>query len=298
MKPTLKNCLALGAIALATQLSGSIALGQASTDLLLSEARIVAPGDDTINTTEFIEIFNPTNTAISLDNYFITDRQDYFNLAKHFYDCEQDPLCTDPGLFATSGPTDYVFRFPTGHSIPSGGVVVVTTDIDNFVTVHFGAEATIDDYYDQPGNPQLFTTRTDVVYTQPDDVTPVPAMIRYGASERLSLTNGGEWTALVYVDGTSELVQDVDIVAWRSPSAGNTFPIKGLLTVGDSTYVEEFGDGDTGGNGNLLVRGDSYHVIARTTTIEVGQAGTTGNGRTGQDETMEDSMTTWVGFVD
>lgn len=299
----MKDRLLIAAAIVAAQGAASLALAQGSQDLLLSEVRLAAPGDATINTTEFIEIFNPTEVPISLDNYFLTDRQDYFNLAKHFFDCEQDPDCDDPGLFATGGPTDYAFRFPQGFTIPSGGVVVVTTDIGRFIEVNFGVDADIDAYYDQPGNPQLFTTRTDTVWLQPDGTTPVPVMLRYGASEILNMTNTGEWTALVYIDGTSELVQDVDIVAWNNPSSGNTYPVKGFLTVGSSTYLEEGGDGDAqspGALGNLLVRPESgsYRVIARVTTIEAGQAGTIGNGSTGQDETLEQAMTTWIGFTD
>src|SRR5690606_992642 len=82
-----------------------------------------------------------------------------------------------------------------------------------------------DDFYNQPGNPQLFEiwdsspdipnmganyNRTSVDYPLPDPEPLTPA----DNAANMSHTDAGENCVLFYWDGNSSLIKDVDIVQW------------------------------------------------------------------------------------
>ncbi len=92
--------------------------------LLVCEA-VVTP-----TASEFIEISNPTGSAVTLDNYYLSDDEDYALL---------------PGAFG-AGPapsiasSDFIVQFPPGASIPIDGVIVIAFDGAGFL-IAFGSQA-------------------------------------------------------------------------------------------------------------------------------------------------------------
>ncbi|NRB79601.1 MAG: hypothetical protein HRU38_13200, partial [Saccharospirillaceae bacterium] len=77
--------------------------------LLLCEV-LVTPTES-----EFIEIVNPTAFPISLDNYYISDDEDYAYLPGKFGD----------GPTPSIGSSDFIAQFPPGSTIPAMGVITI-----------------------------------------------------------------------------------------------------------------------------------------------------------------------------
>ena len=62
---------------------------------------------------EFIEIFNPNPFSLSLDNYYLTDYNTYYQLVN--------------SVFSTASG-DFLVKFPAGTTIDSAGVLVIVVD--------------------------------------------------------------------------------------------------------------------------------------------------------------------------
>ena len=104
-----------------------------------------------------------------------------------------------------------------------------------------------------------------------------------------TLTDAGEIAVLFHWDGAAGLVEDVDIMIAGKPTAANGLVTKSGVTLGASTYATDANtiqaQTATPGTG----------VSTKRMMAEVGhetQAGT-GNGIDGDDETSEDTRTTW-----
>lgn len=239
--------------------AGTDGTPSANPHLLISEVK-------TTDNSEFIEIFNPTGATVDLRNYYLTDHQSYFLL---------------PGVVAgnTTQPTtdasDFLVRFPVGATIAPNAVVTVALDAVGFET---GFTAVPTYTVQELGN----STAMEVVWI--GAVSPNPG-----------LTNAGEMAALFFWDGATDTVKDVDIVlAGNAPTAANTILAKTAVDgpdadttttayATDALTVQDMAT-DTP---NLT----SYKRIAFEAGQET-QAGT-GNGITGDDETSEQTRTTW-----
>jgi len=66
---------------------------------------------------EFIKIYNPTDAALDLSNYYLTDGTDTVN-GKFYYN-----LPTGSDFYSGSG-TDFMVRFPDGYSMPAKSSVL------------------------------------------------------------------------------------------------------------------------------------------------------------------------------
>ena len=225
--------------------------------LLLSEA-VLTPTSD-----EFLEIYNPTGAAIALDNYYLSDDEDYALL---------------PGAFG-AGPapaidsSDFIAQFPPGASIPAGGVVVVAFDGAGFLTT-FGVAADFEIGSTDAGTPDMLATNV-------------------GATA--GLTNSGENAVLFFWDGVSDRVQDVDMLNLGTPSATND--------IGNKTGIAVDGpDADTIASSYASdafsmpqqTADPGFGFSTKRTASEAGfESSGTGNGLTGDDETSEDISATW-----
>ncbi len=90
--------------------------GGGSSSLLLTEV-VLAPSAG-----EFIEIANPSNTAVDLSSYYVSDNGSYWRL---------------PGGFTVIDSTDFLAKFPAGASIAAHGVITVAIDTTaNFTTTY------------------------------------------------------------------------------------------------------------------------------------------------------------------
>ncbi|MCA9678639.1 MAG: lamin tail domain-containing protein [Kofleriaceae bacterium] len=217
--------------------------------LALSEVVLAPTG------AEMIEIVNPGAAAVDLSHYYLSDAPTYFRL---------------PDGSQTLDSADFIARFPSGASIPGGGVVVV-------------AISTAAD----------FQTATGVAptYSVADGTMTVVA-----ASGTPTLTNAGELVALFYWDGAADLVTDVDLFNAGVPTAANRLTGKAGVAI----------DGPDGGATTSTYRAEAgtlpdqaaapgSGLSTKRVALEAGhetQAGT-GNGVDGHDETSEATADTW-----
>lgn len=300
---TWKHLFAAAALCIA----GSTAT--AANHLLISKVGVHTPGTtEAAGTGEYIEIHNPTNAPISLDNYLLTDFQDYYKLP-------------ETGFPVSTALDDFILKFPAGHTLAPGQTAVVVQSARILAYDYYGiysSNVTLADlqpFFDQQGSPLLFeVTNPDNPHPAGKSVDGIPKMEiltnntfanSNDATSRkwnLTLTNGGEFVCLFYWPTTEPLVKDVDIVAWGNPSTANSFPNKSgvSITVNGTphTYAAEMGSGGSGGN--LIVSPASVGGALRRIKVEEPGESIGGNGFTGHDETTELSAVSWtvLGHVD
>ena len=239
--------------------------------------------DETGFTSEYVEIHNPTNAPISLNDgavpgtangkgsYFLSDSSVTANL--QYWNVVN-------GSLAVGGSTDFVVQFPVGATIPAHGTLVITDDSDAFLTEFFGGS--LARFQNQPSRPQLME------FTQDADTVP-DMLIRAtgGAGIHLGLTNAGENVVLFNWDGASDLVKDVDIAVYGTPTATNTGPAKTTATTIDGPDAGVVVSAYLADAGVYPVSGGGTGVVARRSLVEKNETDVGGNGITGSDETSE-----------
>ena len=205
---------------------------------------------------ELVELFNPTAATVTLRNYYLTDVPTYFRL---------------PSAAQSVDASDFIVRFPAGATVGPGAVVTVAMDTAaNFMTA--------------TGAAPTFSVAGGTIETVDNN----------GAA---TLTNGGEPVVLFFWDGASDRVTDVDIMIAGAPSAANAL-------VNKSGVVVDGPDADTSGSayatdamtiaGQAAAPGSALstkRLVLETGSTEI-QVGN-GNGVMGQDETSEQTATTW-----
>lgn len=205
------------------------------------------------STGEFIEIANPTGQTVDLSTYYLSDNGNYFKL---------------PAGAPPVDANDFIAKFPTGATIPPQGVVTVALDTAaNFQTVYGIAPS-----YSIAGG-----TMTSVA-----------------ANGVATLTNAGEIIVLFQWSGQADLVGDVDLVLAGVPSVAN-----GLVDKSGLAFDGPDADSATSSYGTDVrtiaaqpsapASGKSTKRIAMPLGFET--HGT--NGVTGDDETSEDTASTW-----
>lgn len=199
---------------------------------------------------EFIEIVNGTDQAVDLSNYFLSDSGTYWKL----------PLGAAQAVTVNS---DFVAQFKPGTSIPSGGVVVVAL-----------------------GTATAFQNVTGVAptYSLADGT-----ITHLDASTQVTLTDAGEFIVLFKWDGSSMLVQDVDMLLAGIPGGANGLSSKSAAAQGGMTYKTDLN------SIAAQAHTPSAGLSTKRVAIEDGhetQDGT-GNGLGGDDETSEDTSVTW-----
>jgi len=223
----------------------------AVSSLLLSEVAL-APSEG-----EFIEIVNPTASAVPLDHFYLSDNGTYWRLP-------DGSEAIDDG--------DFIAAFPSGATIPAHGVITV-------------AMATAAAFKTSDG--------VDATYSVADGTIKRVDTNQVAAG----LTNNGEMVVLFYWDGTSDLVTDVDVmIAGKVAGTNNGLVDKsGALIDGPdadtakSTYKTDM---DTmAGQPSAPPSGKSTKRVALEPGHEKQTGG--GNGSGGDDETSEATGTTW-----
>ncbi len=245
---------------------------QAADDHLLLSEIVVTP---TLG--EFVEIYNPTGSAIDLTDYYLTDAT--FSGGSFYWQITDAAAggSLNPG---GGGFSDFHSRFPSGASIAAGEYQTVSlTGSDAFFSV-YGFNPTY----------ELFEDGTaDAV---PDMLEALPGLI----NDQGGLSNGGEFVGLYTWDGLSDLVTDVDYAVWGDQAEAidkTGVSIDGPDAGTDtSTYLADTAITsqdiiDTGGHSD----GSSFQRIDLTEGTETASGG---NGQTGDDETSENVSTTWA----
>lgn len=211
---------------------------------------------------EFVEIYNPTGGTIDLTNYYLTDciykndpAPDYVNVVDGSY---------------TPYDYDFLARFPSGAAIgPGEAQVVAVNGASLFGETAYAAEYELHD--------------SGVEYE--DMVDPGGNWI---ASDDALITGAGEVIILFYWDGSSDLVQDVDIFLWGDKDEAVD---KTGVTKGSSTYEDDTPTASQDAIPDEITYDNSYQRIQGDEGTETV---TDGNGITGHDETSENLSATWA----
>lgn len=162
------------------------------------------------------------------------------------------------------GSGDFVARFQTGKTIAPGAVI----------TVAIGTAAAFNATY---GSQPTYSLKDHTIAT-------------VYSSGTVSLTDAGEIIVLFQWDGMSDLVYDVDMMLAGASSVGaNGLVSKSGLGQGASNYAAD--ENTIAPQASSPGSGKSTKRIASETGNET-QDGT-GNGITGDDETSEDTSTSW-----
>jgi hypothetical protein len=223
--------------------------------LLISEVAVQP------ETHEFIEVWNPSSTAVDLSNYYLSDNSAYHTLTAGPWTPQQTPN------------TDFLVQFPAGTIIGANEVLVVELGTD-FETAFAGCPD--------------FTVRSGV--TCNGSAVPqmvVPANGSLGAPGSL-LSNEGEM-AILFCWGGSSRVFDVDYVSWDADADPNTHVDKsGVAGYANDTPMATQAD---------ALAPFSQNSIGRCDATEPGETLTGGNGLLGHDETSEDFAASFQVFT-
>ena len=211
----------------------------------------------TPNEAEVIAIHNPTDEAISLSDYYLSDAE---SVGKYYYNL---PTGND---YWSENDSDFIVRFPDIY-IDSGQTLMISLE----------DASSFNSYYSF--NPDL--TLTD------DMLDAVDGQSTIGPSPNLS--DNYESLILFYWDGSSPIVQDVDYFVWGFAQAGiDKSEVPGYLN--DTPFNIQ-------ANNILEahVEEDSYVRKSTTENGESGPSSNniTGNGITGHDETSEIFNQSW-----
>ncbi|MBT7310333.1 hypothetical protein HN843_01125, partial [bacterium] len=243
--------------------------GDSPAHLLLTEICVL--GSDA----EFIEIYNPTDETVELDNYYLTDAiyndQGYWRLP------EGNPAQNTVG---GGGYNDFNGKFPDGSVIEPGQSLSVAVagatkfaeswGIDPDFEIYAG-----DDADDSPDLQPLFPGSNEPGEYNGDPTYP-------------SLTNDGEIIVLYYWDGVNNLVTDIDMFMWGSSTSARVD--KTGISINGSTYHPDTPIGSQDQFSGTHDFGESY---VRLDPSEGSEVNFGGNGPLGHDETSENISTTW-----
>jgi hypothetical protein len=216
--------------------------------LLLSEVSL-AP-----NSTELVELYNPTSAPVALRNFSISDVPTYFRL---------------PAGGATVDASDFIARFPNGATIPSHGVVTVALD----TAANFMAATGTAPTYSIAGATMDLVAGTTPTHTN----TGEPVVLFYwdGASDRVTdvdiMVAGVPTAANALVNKSGLTVDGPDADSTASAYAAEAMTIASQSSAPGSTL--------------------STKRIALESASTEAQTG--GNGILGQDETSEQTQMTW-----
>lgn len=139
---------------------------------------------------EFIELYNPTNAAVDLSNYYLSDNSVYHGIAS-------GQAWTPMG---TAG-TDFLAQFPAGTMLAPGAALVIASDAA-FETVFSKC-------------PDFILSDTPLTCTNGTAAAMiVPTNGGIGDQAGSMLSNEREMVILFQWDGAAATVKDVDYVTW------------------------------------------------------------------------------------
>jgi hypothetical protein len=247
--------------ALATPGTGPVVAG---THLLITEVGWRGLNGACADSTEFVEIYNPTASTVDLSKYYLSDVNGYSDLP------------TQGTIDILAAGSDFAMRFPTGSTIPPGGYKVIAIQGPRYKRCT-GLDADFMMWFAGCTPPCNLTTAVPMVDVARNKPGTYPT---YG-----SFTNTAEFVRLFFWDDISDLVCDVDLVYWgSSPGTGNWPTLKtnamcqdgpdagGLL----SCYINDVGN-PAGSFGQALTTPASGAGTRQRVTAE-GAENANGNG--------------------
>ncbi|MGD2177162.1 MAG: ExeM/NucH family extracellular endonuclease, partial [Anaerolineae bacterium] len=236
-------------------------------ELLLTEL-VVTP-----TAGEFVEIHNPTGTAIDLTDVYLTDAT-YAGGGTYYYNIVTGSNAGGGSYY------DFHARFPNGASIAVGEYQTIALNgSDNFLT-EYGVNPTYELYEDG---------------ASADGIPDMREALAGSINNQGGLSNGGEVVILYFWDGQSDLVTDLDYAVWGDKD--EAVDKSGVSIDGpdaDASATDYLDDTaitlqDTVAGG-AHAYGSSWQHGDLTEGVETA---TGGNGVGGDDETSEDLSSTW-----
>jgi len=228
----------------------SFALGQV--DHVIFTEVVLTPSDG-----EYVEISNPTESAVDLTNYYLTDGTD-ISSSKLYYN-----LPIEDNYWSGSS-TDFICRFPSGYTLAPGAAIKISLRDNSAYESVYGQtpDISLDD---------------DMLSVSEDSDTK-------GNPGAPKLHNSSETLILFYWDGSSDIVKDVDYLIWGD----NSFAI-------DKSGVDGYlSDTPTSSQSLMPVHATNEKLVRLDKSSEGGETQANGNGITGHDETSEPLADTWT----
>ncbi len=224
------------------------------------------------STHEFVEIFNPTDEAVDLSDYYLTDAiyndQGYWRLPEG-----------NPSQSTVGGGDffDFQSRFPDGAMIQPGEALTVSLGGSDAFDGVWGVQPDFE-MREDGGSPDAIPDMREVFAGSTQNVDGTNA----------TLTNSAEIVVLYYWDGVSELVTDIDMFFWGSSTSARVD--KTGYSIGGSTYAP---DTPIASQDQFAETHEILGSFLRVDRDEAGETDTGGNGSLGHDETSEPLNTTW-----
>ena len=228
----------------------SFVLGQV--DHVIFTEVVLTPSDG-----EYVEISNPTESAVDLTNYYLTDGTD-ISSSKLYYN-----LPIEDNYWSGSS-TDFICRFPNGYTLAPGAAIKISLRDNSAYESVYGQtpDISLDD---------------DMLSVSEDSDTK-------GNPGAPKLHNSSETLILFYWDGSSDIVKDVDYLIWGD----NSFAI-------DKSGVDGYlSDTPTSSQSLMPVHATNEKLVRLDKSSEGGETQANGNGITGHDETSEPLADTWT----
>ena len=244
--------------------SPAVGSGAPVNKMLLSEVCAAAGGQ------EFIEIYNPSDGAVDLSAYYLTDAVDGPTQKYYWRIAEGTPTRATVGGGADN---DFHARFPDGFRIEAGDTISVSIAGSEAYLAEWGLLPDLELFEDgdeADGVPDM----VPVFLTQNGD-----SIVDETAP---ALDETGEVAVFYYWDGESDLVTDVDLMLWGS---GTEYRFsKTGVTVGSSTYQNETA---VDAQDPLVASHEAGESFTRTDDSEGDQVSSGSNGVDGRDEVSE-----------
>jgi hypothetical protein len=234
--------------------------GTAGDHIVISEVGTLPSG------AEFVEIYNPTSTAVGLEDYYIADNSAYHTLTSGPWNPQGTPN------------TDFLAQFPAGTTIAADGVLVVA--LNSGYETAFG------------GCPDFFMNATAAPVSCGGANVPamqIPANGSVGTSDGQLVSNDREMIVLFSWDGAAATIEDIDYVTWGTTFDDNTRVDK----TGVSGYQPDTPRASQAAADPGLVDGGAGNLSIERCSLEDGETLSGGNGSTGHDETSEDFATSF-----
>ncbi|MCB9555529.1 MAG: lamin tail domain-containing protein [Deltaproteobacteria bacterium] len=204
---------------------------------------------------EFVEIYNPTTTAIPLENIYLTDRADYHML---------------PSGSLAAASFDFLLHFPAGSQLKPGTFATIALNGQKFQTAYGKAP----DY-------EIFDSSPSIQTLIARDTRHLGALA--------GLADDGELLMLFHWNGQTDTVADIDYVRWTGSSAVAAHKTTTTCLDGPdsnnatSCYVNDTAEASQ----STLIPPQPGGSIHRCNYLERGEVKAGGNGETGHDETSE-----------
>lgn len=212
---------------------------------------------------EGLELYNPTNAAVDLTDYYLSDNSQYYELAAGL---PWNPTTTNVG-------TDFLAQFPAGTMIAAGGVLTVGFDGAGYFADHGVC-------------PNFFMATAPVACGGGNVPNMVPTESGSIDDANVTLSDAREMLMLFKWNGTVGCpVQDVDYVTWGSTVDPGSRA--------DKTGVPGYSADTAPASQDGAVAPGPLASIERC-ALNSGETTTGGNGITGHDETSEDCGTSFV----